>query len=62
MPSGEAAPWWRVLGVEPTASDVEIERAYRELVRRHHPDAGGDRAEFERVAEAYRLAKGRRSA
>lgn len=27
-----------VLGVRPDASDEEIKRAYRELVRRYHPD------------------------
>jgi hypothetical protein len=62
LPSGESAPWWRVLEVEPTASDVEIERAYRELAKRHHPDAGGTRERFERVAEAYRQAKGKATA
>ena len=29
---------YRVLGVEPTASDDEIKRAYRELARKYHPD------------------------
>ena len=29
---------YRVLGVEPTASDDEIKHAYRELARKYHPD------------------------
>ena len=29
---------YRVLGVEPTASDDEIKRAYREMARKYHPD------------------------
>lgn len=29
---------YQVLGVSPVASQDEIRRAYRELVRRHHPD------------------------
>ena len=58
LPEGEGAAWWRVLGVEPTASEVEIESAYRRLARRHHPDVPtGNREQFERIAEAYRQAK-----
>jgi molecular chaperone DnaJ len=31
-----------VLGVSQQASEAEIKAAYRALVKRHHPDAGGD--------------------
>jgi molecular chaperone DnaJ len=31
-----------VLGLTPEASPAEIKAAYRALVKRHHPDAGGD--------------------
>lgn len=31
-----------MLGVSPAASTAEIKAAYRALVKRHHPDAGGD--------------------
>jgi molecular chaperone DnaJ len=33
---------YRVLGVSSQASGAEIKAAYRALVKRHHPDAGGD--------------------
>jgi molecular chaperone DnaJ len=33
---------YAVLGVSPAATTAEIKAAYRTLVKRHHPDAGGD--------------------
>jgi molecular chaperone DnaJ len=33
---------YAVLGVRPEATTEEIKAAYRSLVKRHHPDAGGD--------------------
>jgi len=37
-----AADPYAVLGVGRTATATEIKAAYRALVKRHHPDAGGD--------------------
>ena len=33
---------YQVLGVAETATDAEIKTAYRELVRKYHPDNYGD--------------------
>ena len=44
----------QILGVAPDARGEEIERAYRRLVRRHHPDVGGDVAHFLRLCDAHR--------
>lgn len=45
-----------ILGVSRDASADEIRSARRELARRHHPDAGGDAAEMQRVNAAAALA------
>jgi curved DNA-binding protein CbpA len=42
-----------VLGVKRGASEEQIHAAYRDAVRRTHPDAGGSAAAFEAVQEAY---------
>lgn len=36
---------YAVLGVAPSATPEEVRRAYRALVRRHHPDTRGTEAE-----------------
>ncbi len=48
-----ASEWWQVLGVEPDVAEVLIRARYRELVKQHHPDAGGDRVQFERIQNAW---------
>lgn len=62
LPAGDGGSWWEALEVAPTASELEIESAYRRLARAHHPDVGGDREQFERVTAAYRQAKQRSAA
>jgi curved DNA-binding protein len=45
--------YYQILGIEKTASDDEIKRAYRKMAMRHHPDRGGDQSEFQKIQEAY---------
>lgn len=52
-----AAPWWSVLGFHGGASLVEAETRYRELAKRHHPDAGGEPAAFNAITDAIRAAR-----
>ena len=40
--AGGSSDPYAVLGISPQASGDEIKAAYRTLVKRHHPDAGGD--------------------
>ena len=55
---------YATLGVSRDADQSRIHAAYREGVRRTHPDAGGSSAAFEDVQEAYELLRdpGRRAA
>jgi curved DNA-binding protein CbpA len=45
----------KILGVGSDATSEEIQRAYREKVKKHHPDVGGDVWAFQQVNEAYEL-------
>jgi hypothetical protein len=50
-------PWWPVLGVTRDAPLEQVTRAYRQLARTAHPDAGGNRAEWDRLNAAYEAGK-----
>ena len=43
----------QILGLTERASEQEIKRAHRRLVKQHHPDMGGSAEQFRRVNEAY---------
>jgi hypothetical protein len=47
--------YYSILGVGETASQDEIERRYKRLAMRHHPDRGGDAEEMKTINEAYRV-------
>ena len=44
---------YAVLGIDPDASDGEIERAYRDRLKDTHPDLGGSAEAFREVRAAY---------
>jgi molecular chaperone DnaJ len=44
---------YATLGVAKNATPEEIKKAYRRLAAIHHPDKGGDTAEFQKVQAAY---------
>lgn len=45
--------YYQALGVSKNSSPEEIKQAYRKLAMKHHPDRGGNEAEFKKINEAY---------
>lgn len=46
--------YYKILGIEPNASEEEIKKAFRKLAHVHHPDkSGGNEAKFKEASEAY---------
>lgn len=60
---------YKILGVDPTASDEEVKRAYREMAKKNHPDLVSNLGEevrlsaekkFQEINEAYETIKKQR--
>jgi curved DNA-binding protein CbpA len=45
--------YYSILGADEEASQSDIERLYKRLAVRHHPDRGGDEEEMKSLNEAY---------
>lgn len=45
--------YYQTLGINRSASQDEIKKAYRSLAMKHHPDRGGDAKKFQEIQEAY---------
>lgn len=45
--------YYKILGVDKTASQDDIKKAFRKLAHEHHPDKGGQEAKFKEINEAY---------
>lgn len=50
-----SASAYEILGVDPSADEGELRRAYRLRLRQTHPDTGGDAAVFIQVQRAWEL-------
>lgn len=46
--------YYSTLGLQRSASQDEIKKAYRSMAMKHHPDRGGDEKKFKEIEEAYR--------
>ena len=53
--SEEARNYYAILGSAENASQEEIERLYKRLAMRHHPDRGGDAEHMKAINEAYQV-------
>jgi len=47
--------FYATLGVGQKADDAAIKQAYRKLIRKHHPDKGGDAEVFRSIQQAYEV-------
>jgi DnaJ-class molecular chaperone len=47
---------FEVLGLGPDATETQVKEAWRVLAGKHHPDKGGDAAEFHKYRLAYNQA------
>ena len=54
LPPPESARrnWWDILGVPRTASQMDIERAFRKKAKTAHPDGGGSTQAFQELSDA----------
>lgn len=46
---------YRILGVEPAASDSQLADAWKGLMKIHHPDSGGDVVIAQKISEAFQF-------
>ena len=44
---------YTTLGVDKSADDSTLKKAYRKMAVKHHPDKGGDEQKFKDISEAY---------
>jgi len=47
--------YYSTLGVNKNADAKEIKTAYKRMASKHHPDKGGDEAQFKLISQAYEI-------
>ncbi|MCU1265731.1 MAG: DnaJ subfamily er 3 [Acidobacteria bacterium] len=54
---GPGKDYYQILGADENTSRRDIERLYKRLASRHHPDRGGTEEKMKSLNEAYRVLK-----
>lgn len=49
--------YYAVLGVDKDASQIDIDRSYKRMASKHHPDRGGSEERMKQLNEAYGVLK-----
>lgn len=47
--------FYKILNIQPSATEDEIKTAFRKLAHQHHPDKGGSEDKFKEINEAYQI-------
>ena len=47
--------FYKILNIQPSATEEEIKTAFRKLAHQHHPDKGGSEDKFKEINEAHRI-------
>ena len=45
--------WWNILGIHKTNNPDVVRDAFYQLAKKHHPDKGGERENWENIKNAY---------
>lgn len=50
-----AENYYEILGISKSSDENEIKKSYKKLCLQHHPDKGGDQAQFQKIQKAYEV-------
>lgn len=53
-PTNDSVSCWNILQIPPSSSIADIKAAYREQIKKVHPDMGGTNEEFHLLTQAYK--------
>ena len=54
-PAADTNKFYELLGIDKSATEADIKKAYRKQAMQHHPDKGGDPEKFKEISKAYEV-------